>query len=166
MKPVLAAAAAALAFAAALPALAQPAPEYVRMAGASDKFEITEAQLAEQRSHNPQILRAARMMVRDHTKSTAMIKAAVRHTMGRNPPPPMLTSEQQSQLAELRGMRGPAFNRTYVDQQVQSHQQALDLQQRYAQNGDAPELRRTAGQIVPVVQQHLDMFRDLQTRMR
>ena len=166
MKPVLAAVAATLAVAAALPALAQPAPDYVRMAGASDKFEITEAQLAEQRSHNPRVLHAARMMVRDHTKSTAMIKAAVRHGMGHNPPPPMLTSEQQSQLSELRGARGHDFDRLYVDQQVQSHQQALDLQQRYAQNGDAPELRRTAGEIVPVVQQHLDMWRDLQSHMR
>ena len=166
MKTVLAAAAATLALAAALPALAQPAPEYVRMAGASDKFEITEARLAEQRSHNPQVLRAARMMVRDHTKSTAMVKAAVRHAMGHNPPPAMLMPAQESMLSDLRATRGRAFDRTYVDQQVQSHRQALDLHQGYAQNGDAPELRRTAAQITPVVQQHLDMWRDLQTRMR
>ena len=166
MKPILTAGVAALAVAAALPAFAQPAPDYVRMAGASDKFEITEAQLAEQRSHNPQVLHAARMMVRDHTKSTAMIKAAVRHGMGHNPPPPMLTSDQRSMVADLRHARGREFDRTYVDQQLQSHQQALDLHRGYADHGDAPELRRTAGEIVPVVQQHLDMFHDLQSHMR
>lgn len=154
------------ALAAATAAGAQPAPDYVRMAGASDKFEITEAHLAQQRSHNPRILQYARLMVRDHTKSTAQVKAAVRQTTGHNPPPAMLDGRERRMVADLRATHGREFDRTYVDQQVASHQEALDLHRGYAEHGGDPELRRTAGMITPVVQQHLEMAHDLQSHMR
>ncbi|MBE7217410.1 MAG: DUF4142 domain-containing protein [Caulobacteraceae bacterium] len=159
--PLLAAAAASVAFA----AHAQPAPDFVRMAAASDKFEITEAKLAETRTHNPRILHAAQMMVRDHTKSTNMIKAAVRQSTGHDPAPPVLNPDQMRMVADLRRTPARDFDRTYVDQQVQSHQQALDLMHGYADHGDNPALKSTAAQITPVVQQHLDMWKDLQAHM-
>ena len=151
----------------AAPAFAQvAAPDFVKMAGASDKFEITEAKLAEARSHNPKIKMFARMMVRDHTQSTMKVKAAARRLMGHNPPPPMLDDEQTQNLSALRAARGHDFERTYLDQQVASHQKALDLMQGYAQNGDAPPLKKAAGEITPVVQMHLDKAKELQSSMR
>ena len=60
-------------------ALAQPpAPDFVRMAGASDKFEIEEAKLAMTRTHNPRIRQFAQMMVRPHNASTIPVKAPER----------------------------------------------------------------------------------------
>ena len=160
------AAALACALAGATAAHAQPARDYVRMAAASDKFEIAEARLAEQRSHDPRVLQFARMMVRDHSSSTAQIKAAVRQTTGHDPAPAMLEPRQQRMLADLRHARGRAFDRAYLDQQTASHQEALDLHRGYADRGDAPELRRTAATITPVVQQHLAEARDLRTHLR
>ena len=143
------------------------APDYVKMAGASDKFEITEAKLAEQRSHNSKVKHYAMMMVHDHTKSTMKVKAAARKVMGHNPAPPMLTDEQMQDLAALKATHGSHdFDRTYLDQQVASHQKALDLQQGYAQSGDAPPLRKAAEEIVPVVQSHLAMAKDIQSSMK
>lgn len=164
MRPFLIAGAAVLATVGV--AHAQAAPDYVKMAGASDKFEITEAKLAEVRSHNPKVKKFARMMVRDHTDSTMKIKAAARQVMGHNPPPPMLNDEQSDNLAKLKATHGRDFDRTYIDQQVTSHQQALDLTQGYASNGDAPPLKHAAEGIAPVVQQHLDMAKQLQGMMQ
>ena len=142
-------------------------PDYVKMAGASDRFEITEAKLAETRSHSSKIKHFAKMMVRDHMKSTAMVKAAARQTMGHNPPPPMLDDEQTQNLATLKATHGShAFDQAYLDQQVASHQKALDLQQGYAQSGDAAALKDAAAKIVPVVQSHLSMAKDLQSSMK
>ncbi len=160
--PALAVAAAAFAAS----ANAQPAPDFVRTAAASDKFEITEAKIAETRTRNPRVRHAAEMMVRDHTKSTSMIKAAVRHSMGHDPAPPVLSPEQTKMVADLRASPARQFDRTYVDQQVPAHQQALELMHGYADHGDNAALKTTAAQIVPVVQQHLDMWKDLQTHMR
>lgn len=141
-------------------------PEYVKTAGASDLFEITEAKVALTRTHNPRIRQIATMMVRDHTKSTNMVKAAAMRVMGHAPPPPMLMPEQRTMVADLRAAKGPAFDRAYLDQQLQSHQQALEVQQGYAGNGDAPPLKHAAEQIVPVVQHHIADLQDAQSKMR
>ena len=164
MRTVMLAAVAAVALAGAAHAQVT-GPDYVKMAGASDKFEITEAKLAEQRSHNPKIKHYAMMMVRDHTKSTMMVKMAATKVMGHSPSPPMLTDEQQQNLMALKATHGRDFDRTYIDQQVASHQQALDLQQGYAQNGEVAPLKRAATEITPVVQSHLSMAKDLQSSM-
>ena len=164
MRTVMLAAVAAVALAGAAHAQVT-GPDYVKMAGASDKFEMTEAKLAEQRSHNPKIKHYAMMMVRDHTKSTMMVKTAATKVMGHAPAPPMLTDEQQQDLAALKATHGSDFDRTYLDQQVASHQKALDLQQGYAQNGEVAPLKRAATEITPVVQSHLQMAKDLQSSM-
>ena len=145
---------------------ALPAPEYVRKAAQSDEFEIAEARLALHRSQNPHVQQFAQRMITDHSKSTMMIKAAVRRSMHMTPPPPPLSPEQMQMMASLRSAGpGPMFDRMYVDQQVQAHQMALMVHQGYASGGMDPALRRTAGMIVPVVQMHLDMARAMQSHM-
>ena len=147
-------------------ASAQGADAYVRQAGASDRFEIAEARMAQARSPDPRVRRAAQLMVRDHTRSTALVQAAVRRTTGHNPPAASLSADQAEEVAALRRAPRASFDRTYIDQQVQAHQQALSLHRAYAARGQDAELRRTAAMIAPVVQQHLDMWSDLRNRAR
>lgn len=139
--------------------------DFVTKAAASDKFEITEGRLAASMARNPDLRRFGSMMVKDHSQSTMKIKAAVRTSMGHNPPPPMLMADQRSMIADLRSTHGRDFDRTYIQQQLQAHQMALDLMTNYSTSGSDPALRRAAGEIVPVVQRHLDMLRDMQGRM-
>lgn len=139
--------------------------DFVAQAGASDKFEITEAKLAQTRAHNPKLKHFAAEMIRDHTKSTLKIKAAVKRSMGHAPPPPVLTPDQEQMIATLRAAHGPDFDRTYVEQQVQAHQMALELMTTYAQNGDDPALKHAAAEIQPTVQMHYDMIKGMQDHM-
>ena len=46
----------------------------------------------------------------------------------------------------------------YLEQQRQAHSQALDLMKDYAATGSTPALKSAAGDIVPVVQHHIDML--------
>ena len=145
---------------------ALPTPEYVRKAAQSDEFEIAEAHLALERSHNPHIMQFAQRMITDHSKSTMMIKMAVRRSGMPVPPPPPLSPEQDQMMAALRSAPpGPAFDRMYVDQQVQAHQMALAVHQGYADGGNDPALRHAAKKIVPVVEMHLNMAQMMQSHM-
>ena len=47
-------------------------------------------------------------------------------------------------------------DKTYVDQQVTAHKDALALMTAYATGGDTAQLKDAAGKIAPVVQMHLD----------
>jgi putative membrane protein len=162
----------ALAFAAPGAALAQSdmsssmsppsASSYVTMAGQSDQFEIQEGQLAQQKGKSAGVRKFGAEMVKDHTKSTAMVQAAAAKS-GMSPPssPPPLDAEQQQMLSQLQSTDGDAFDQTYISQQMQSHQKALALQQAYAQGGDDKNLKAAAAKITPVVQKHIAMLQGM-----
>lgn len=133
------------------------APQFVKMAGASDKFEIDSSNLV-MSSQDPKVRQFAQQMVTDHTNSTAQIKAAAASDHVRVAPP-MLNAMQKSNIAKLRAAKGTARDKLYWQQQATSHQMALQLHQGYASNGDKPALKAAAAQIVPVVQGHIDMVK-------
>ena len=136
--------------------MAAPTPVYLMKAGASDLFERQEGQLMSS-SRNRDVARFARQMVRDHSNSTAMVKAAAMRS-GLHPRPPMLDGDMRRNLAMLRAARGADRDRLYIRQQKQAHQDALMLHQGYANGGDRPALRNAASKIVPVVQHHIAML--------
>jgi len=137
------------------------APGYLAMAGSSDQFEIQSGQLAQSMSQNPAIRQFGGMLVTDHTRSTQMLMAAAQ-AAGIAVPPPMLMPQHQAMLDQLRaaGM-GAGFDMAFQQAQIQAHQEALQLHQNYAASGDVPGLRATAGQIVPVVQMHLQQIQSM-----
>jgi putative membrane protein len=137
------------------------APGYMSMAGSGDQFEIQSGQLALQMSQNPAVRNLANMLIADHTRSSQMVAAAAQ-SAGITPPPPAILPQHQALLDQERAAgSGYAFDTAFRDIQIQAHQQALTLHQNYAASGDVPALRTVAGQIVPVVQSHLNALQML-----
>ena len=130
--------------------------EYLMKAGASDKFEIETAKV-EMTTADPKLKHFANMMVTDHTKSTAMVKAAAVKA-GMHPKPPMLDPKQTSDLAALKMAHGSARDALYVTQQKAAHDDALALQQDYSKTGSSAPLKMTAAKIDPVVKTHIGML--------
>jgi len=149
---------------------AQPAPDpmtadFITKAAQSDEFERREGRLAEQHAHNPHVRQFAREMVAAHTQTTIGLKAAVHRAGMTAPPMPPLSDAQGQMIAALRGAHGGDFDRTYMDQQVQAHQEALGGMQGYAQSGHPGPIRDAAQKTAPLVQHHLDMAKALQGHM-
>ena len=147
-----------------LPVAAVAAPttsptSYVAQAGASDLYEITSSRLV-MGSRNPQVRDFAQQMVRDHTQSTAEVKAAAMRSH-LHPAPPHMNAMQARMVSQLRRASGPARDRLYIQQQKQAHQMALALHRTYSQRGRAAPLKMTAAKITPIVQSHLDMLRSM-----
>jgi putative membrane protein len=69
-------------------------------------------------------------------------------------------------LHQLMASNFRTFDRTYIDQQVTAHQNALQLMNGFAQAGGPRPLRQAAAKTAPLVQHHLDLARQLQARMR
>ena len=139
--------------------------DFITKAAQSDEFERREGRLAATRSHNHHVRDFAKMMVRAHTQTTADLKMAIRSAGMTPPPPPALTDDQMRMMDDLKHAHGPDFDKTYIDQQVQAHQMALDLMQGYAQNGRPSPIRDAAAKTAPLVQQHLDMAKDIQSHI-
>jgi len=141
------------------------AQAYLFHAGASDVFEITSSMMAIQNSRNPEVRAYASMLIEHHTRTTNAALATAK-SAGIMPPPPELTPMQKSMIGQLANASPAAFDRTYLQQQVPAHQQALALVSGYARNGDNQALRQAASGVAPIVQQHLDQARQLLGRVR
>lgn len=141
---------------AAIAAMAMPASTYVMKAGAGDKYEIDSSKLV-MNSANPKIRQFATMMVSDHMKSTADVKAAATKS-GVKPTPPMLNPMQSTMIANLTKVSGAARDQLYIAQQKAAHNQALALHEEYSVNGTAAPLRTVASNVVPVVKTHIQML--------
>jgi len=135
---------------------ALPPADFVKKAGASDLYEITSSKLV-MTSANPKVHAFAAEMVKDHTKSTADVKAAAMKS-GLHPKPPVLEPKQAADITALKQVKGAARDTLYVSQQKAAHADALALHQDNAQNGGAAALKAASAKIVPVVQHHISML--------
>ena len=137
------------------------AQAFADTASASDAYEIAASKLAETKAASADVKSFAADMVKDHTKSTADLKAAAAKADGKPKPSGTMTAEQQANLTKLQGLSGDAFDKEYATQQVDAHQKALAALQGYAAGGDSAPLKEFASKTATVVEHHLDMAKKL-----
>ncbi len=142
------------------------APVFVEKAAASDMFEIEAAKLAQQRSKNADVKSFADMMIKDHTKSTNDLKAAIKASGQNLAPPAALPQDKQDALKDLQNASAEDFDHKYMEGQVDAHQSALNVLQRYAQDGDVAQLKTFAASVAPVVQQHYDRAKSIRDALK
>jgi putative membrane protein len=138
------------------------AADFVTKAASTDMFEIAEAKMAEKKATSPDVKAFAAMMIKDHTKSTADLKAAIAKSGQALALPTALPADMQAKLDDLSKTSGADFDKTYITQQVEAHTTALGVMQGYAMGGDVPALKDFAGATSKVVHGHLDMADKLQ----
>ena len=132
---------------------------FVDMASSSDMYEIEAGKLAQQMGKDQKVKDFGAMMVTDHTKSSAEMKAAAAKADGVTVNP-KLSAKHQANLDALKNA-GDNFDATYKQQQVAAHQEALTMLQGYAQSGYNEALKAFASKTAPVVEGHLKEARTL-----
>ena len=137
---------------------------FVRAAAMSDLYEMEASRLAEQRSQDAEAKRFAQHMLRDHRKTSDELKAMLPRLQGVSAQqlPTGLDQQHQALVQQLQRAEGAQFDRTFFQQQVQSHQAAVDLFRAYAQSGDTAELKQWASQTLPALEEHLREAQRLQ----
>jgi putative membrane protein len=142
------------------------APDFVAKAAASDMFEIESSKLAVKMSADPEVKKFARSMIDAHTASTAALKKAITDSGKTLPLPTALPTDLQDMLDGLMKADAKDFNKKYAEAQEDGHHAALDLLQRYAQDGDDVNLKAFAAATAPTVQEHLNMAEGLKQGLK
>ncbi|GAB1584060.1 DUF4142 domain-containing protein [Phyllobacterium phragmitis] len=137
--------------------------DFVTEAASSDMFEIESSKLAAERTDDA-TKAFARQMIQDHQKTTTELKQLVDSGKVKATVPTAMTSDHQEMLDELKGLEGEAFTEQYRSDQVDAHEDAVDLFQRYAKEGDNADLKAWAAKTVPALEHHLQMARDLENK--
>lgn len=137
---------------------------FVSNASQSDMYEIAAAKMAQTRSKNAQVKEFAKTMVTDHTammnEMAPLVKAAGKE------PAKELDQRRNGFVDNLKQATDANFDKTYIDQQVNAHEEALTLMKGYADNGDDAGLKAGAAKAVPKIQAHLDKAKSIQTAMK
>src|SRR5438309_10685373 len=136
---------------------------FVSNATQSDMYEIQAGQIAQQRSKNPDVKAFGKMMVTDHTAMSNEMKPLI--AAAGQKPSPDLDQRRKGFLDNLKAAPAADFDKTYIDQQVAGHQEALDLMKGYADHGSDAGLKGGAGKAVPKIQAHLDRAKQIQASL-
>jgi putative membrane protein len=172
--------------------------EAVAFMAAADSAEIKAAQIATKKATNTQVRQFAQEMIRDHGKAAKddselakkmnvdLKTAGTQGQMASNVQSMAQQTEQQLNTTP----KGAAFDKAYIDSQVQAHQSVLDNLQRIAgtaggttgttgtSTGAQPTTAATSAQagtpatpqeaaqkMIPHVQQHLEKARQIQSKL-
>ncbi|MDO9370834.1 MAG: DUF4142 domain-containing protein [Sphingopyxis sp.] len=135
------------------PATPVDAAGYIAKAGAGDMWEIESSKALLAKSTNADIKSFAQMMIDNHGKSTAKVKAAAAEAKI-DVTAPKLDVDQQKMLDEIKAADAAGIDAIYLAHQKTAHDAALALHKDYAASGDTPALKKAASEIVPVVEAH------------
>ncbi|MBA2590584.1 MAG: DUF4142 domain-containing protein [Alphaproteobacteria bacterium] len=142
--------------------LAQSGRSFAQAVYMNDKFEILAGRMAVEKG-SPAVRDFGRDMIAAHTESSEDLKAILGHNVvgGRVTPPPVLDPRHMSMYHELEAAGSRTFDRIYLAQQRAVHEDALDTMQGYVENGRVQDLQDFAHHMVPVVQDHIAMLRNV-----
>ena len=136
-----------------------PTPEgrgaYAAVAGANEAFQLRAAEIAVEKARSAAVRAYARTMLAEHRAAMARYEEAARAAGLEDHLPPGMSPEHWEMLRRLEERSGSRFDRTYVSQQVETHEDAIALHRNFAANGTGPRLLDFARVAAPAASRHL-----------
>ena len=143
----------------------QAAADFVAGAMGDDLFEARTAQIAAARAQAPAVKALAAASLHNSADSTQALNRSIAESGRKLPAPPGLSDHLQSMLNQLSRGTAKDFDKTYIEQQVEANQDALNRLSAYAGNGAIPALKAAAGAMAPVREAQLDQARSIQDEL-
>ena len=132
----------------------------------ADQVDIDAAKLAASTSKNKDLKAFAQRMVTDHegvNKAATELVTKIKVTPEDNPTSQSLKSAGDTNVANLKTLKGVAFDKAYIDNEVAFHQQVLDAVDKTLIPGASnEELKALLVKARPMFVDHIDQARKLQ----
>lgn len=157
---------------AAFPAAAQQAakPEISRQdrnfaehAMAGGMMEVQLGKLADQRAQSEAVKTFGQRMVTDHSQANQKL-SEIGGKLGLAAPAE-LPREQRRTVDKLAGLSGAEFDRAYMAAMIDDHKKDIGEFRKQADKGENPDLKSFAQQTAPILEQHLRLAEDTQSRL-
>ena len=135
----------------------------------ANQVDIDAGKLGSIQAANPEVKKFAQQMVTDHTavnKSATDLATKLKVTPEDNPTSQNLKSGGESNLKNLKGLKGAAFDRAYIDHEVAYHQTVLDaLDKTLIPGAKNAELKALLVKTRPAFVAHLEHAKHLQSTL-
>jgi putative membrane protein len=129
--------------------------EFILAATTGNQYEISASRLALQNSQNSDVRTFAQHMIDDHTQIGNDMKTVLSSSNAQLKQPDVsIGPKQQKMLDKLTSLKGDAFDKEYLKQQVTAHDETVSLFYDYTKNGDNTALKNFAQKELPTIQEH------------
>jgi putative membrane protein len=137
---------------------------------AANQVDIDAGKLAESKSSNKEVKAFAKRMVTDHTgvnKSATALVTKLKVKPEANPTSTSLKKDGQDTLKHLKGLKGAAFDKAYIDNEVTYHQTVLDaIDKTLIPSAKNEELKALLVKVRPAFVDHLEHAKRLRESIR
>lgn len=137
--------------------------EFAMKTTQTGKHEVELGRLAVERASDSEVKSFANRMIRDHSSAGDEL-AQITARLGIK-----VTNEDETSFKQLvdrlSQLTGAGFDRDYMSEMVEGHQNAAAMIESYASNGNNADLKAWASKAAPVVREHLQMAKDIAARI-
>lgn len=139
------------------------ADDFLEEAAGGGLAEVEMGKLAASKAQNAEVKKFGQMMVADHTKANAELKALAAK---KNIKVPADASSHRSTIEELKQLIGADFDKAYVKAMVDDHETDVDAFQKQADNATDPDVKAFATKTLPTLKKHLEAIKAIQAKMK
>ncbi len=135
----------------------------------ANQVDIDAGKLAAERASRPEVKKFGELMVTDHTgvnKAAVELVTKLKVTPQDNPTSQSLKAGGDKNLANLKTLKGAAFDKAYVDQEVAYHASVIDAVDKVLIPGASnAELKALLVKVRPAFVAHLEHARNVQASL-
>lgn len=142
-------------------AFAATSNDFVDKAAQSGITEVEAGKLALQKSSSADVKTFAQHMVDDHTKANQELMALAKKHDLEVPDDAALMDKAKKAILK---MRDESFDKAYANNQVNAHEEAVELFKKESTSSDNAELKAFATEKLPTLEKHLQMAKELQSK--
>ena len=136
----------------------------------ANQVDIDAGRLAESHGSSAEVKSFGKQMVTDHTgvnKQATALVTKLKVTPQDNPTAQSLKSGGEKNVANLKSLKGAAFDKAYVDNEVTYHQQVIDaLDKTLIPSASNAELKALLVKVRPAFVAHLEHAKHVQSTLK
>lgn len=134
--------------------------QFVQAAANADAFRIQSSQLAAAQAQRADVKELAALIEREAASASEAL-ASLAPTISVPAPQAMVAADRADDLADLRGKSGEEFDDAYLDDQVEAHNDAVQLYENYVRSAQTGPLRTWAETTLATLRTHRDRVQAL-----
>ncbi|HKW92252.1 MAG TPA: DUF4142 domain-containing protein [Methylomirabilota bacterium] len=136
----------------------------------ANQVDIDAGKLAASMATNPEVKRFGEQMVTDHTgvnKSAVELARKLKVTPADNPTSQSLKAGGEKNTANLKALKGAAFDKAYIDHEVAYHQAVIDAMDKTLIPGASnAQLKALLVKVRPAFVAHLEHAKTIQSSLK
>jgi putative membrane protein len=125
---------------------------FMKKAAKGGMMEVAMGRLSEQKGQTEDVKSFGKRMVTDHSKANDELKK--------------IAAEKNVKLPEKEPKVSWSSDKAYMDAMVKDHEKDLAEFQEEAKNGSDPDVKKFAEDTAKVVQEHLDLAKQIQSKLK